>query len=505
MKKDYSEYEYSDYDRYRSRRSNKPSIKLDFFKNAVRFFPDSRQFIIDVDKFYEYYMRQDDLDLNDENEQKRRGITFKPPSEEEIQEHRELTEADEAENQQLMAAMEKKYNVDFETAQIDRDLYYSNHPEHPMEAFINIFSGSQISLNYGEGILDFVYADFKPALLPTLEMHHFFSVLQEEYKEHHNVATDHPPEKVYDKTQEIAEAFFAYESTFISIKNAAYLSLYSAICPPMFEHKWNIKKELIWYGNYLLALQKEYLELIEFCFDEDYFPNALGHLHPAERFCIFKRCRNLPAETLRTETVSFSASMKFGNEMPYGLPTQEVVQRINTPLIQNDDHVALAAKLGVPVDDLLTQIRFPRFMNIKYEFETIEDILELEFTKMLEANVRFRKCKRCGRYFIMKGNYDTNYCDSIAPGETRTCQELAAGENYRAKHADDKGLAIYNKYYKRYAARVKVRQIKEDAFKQWKYQAMTKRDECNAGTITPEEYIQWMENCFPNRKPKQDK
>ena len=34
---------------------------------------------------------------------------------------------------------------------------------------------------------------------------------------------------------------------------------------------------------------------------------------------------------------------------------------------------------------------------------------------------------------------------------------------------------------------------------------MTKRDECNAGAITPEEYTQWMEDYFPNRKPKQDK
>jgi len=77
-------------------------------------------------------------------------------------------------------------------------------------------------------------------------------------------------------------------------------------------------------------------------------------------------------------------------------------------------------------------------MNIQYEFRTIEDILELEFTKMLEANVRFRKCKRCGKYFIMKGNYDTNYCDRVADGETRNCQELSAAENYKAKIAGDK-------------------------------------------------------------------
>lgn len=107
----------------------------------------------------------------------------------------------------------------------------------------------------------------------------------------------------------------------------------------------------------------------------------------------------------------------------------------------------------------------------------------------------------CGRYFIMKGNYDTNYCDRVAEGETRNCQELAALEKYKAKTADNKA-ALYNKYYKRYSARVKVRQIKEADFKKWKHQALTMRDDCTDGVITPEEYTEWMENYFPNRKPK---
>ena len=77
--------------------------------------------------------------------------------------------------------------------------------------------------------------------------------------------------------------------------------------------------------------------------------------------------------------------------------------------------------------------------------------------------------------------------------------------NYKAKIADNKAIPIYNKYYKRYAARVKVRQIKEADFKKWKYQALTMRDDCAEGKISVEEYTQWMEDSFPNRKPKQDK
>ena len=48
---------------------------------------------------------------------------------------------------------------------------------------------------------------------------------------------------------------------------------------PKGEAETKREKELIWYGNYLLALQREYLELIEFCFDENFYSGALGNLH----------------------------------------------------------------------------------------------------------------------------------------------------------------------------------------------------------------------------------
>ena len=49
---------------------------------------------------------------------------------------------------------------------------------------------------------------------------------------------------------------------------------------------------------------------------------------------------------------------------------------------------------------------------------------------------------------------------------------------------------------------MRVKQICEDDFKRWKYQAITKRDECSEGKITVEEYIDWMESSFSNRPRK---
>ena len=94
------------------------------------------------------------------------------------------------------------------------------------------------------------------------------------------------------------------------------------------------------------------------------------------------------------------------------------------------------------------------------------------------------------------------YCEYIAEGETKTCRELAIQENYKAKTADKPEKKIYSKYYKRYSARVKTGQITEEKFREWKYTAITKRDECTDGKLTIDEFEAWMETCFTNRKKK---
>ena len=113
MKKDYSEYQLSNYDRYRILRSNRKNVTLDYFVNTVRFYPEDRSFIIRVDRGNEYHMMQEFLDEYDDDEQKRRGERLKPPSKEDEQEYCELRESELVENQQYRSAMKQKYKVDF--------------------------------------------------------------------------------------------------------------------------------------------------------------------------------------------------------------------------------------------------------------------------------------------------------------------------------------------------------------------------------------------------------
>ena len=124
---------------------------------------------------------------------------------------------------------------------------------------------------------------------------------------------------------------------------------------------------------------------------------------------------------------------------------------------------------------------------------------------MLSSNIKIKKCKRCGKYFRVKGKYPTECCSRIAEGEGRLCREIASAEKYKAKMADNQALQIYNKYYKRYMARVKVKQLKEEKFLDWQYESLSMRDACERDWITVEEYIDFNESFFPNRKKKENK
>ena len=263
--------------------------------------------------------------------------------------------------------------------------------------------------------------------------------------------------------------------------------------------KKRTKKELSAYLAYLKALQTRLMELITFVFDEEYHPSILKKMSANQRYALYCRANDCSAR-YEYQYIFDYPELERKTLSKYFSVAQLI--DVEDEEYENDELRAFCVKhhiLSEEIDAITERTCDPM---TRFQCSSIEDMLMFEFWEMLTKSVRLRKCKRCGKYFIMKGNYDTNYCDRVAEGETRNCQELAAQENYKRKMADNAAIPLYQKYYKRYAARVKVRQIKETDFKKWKYQAMTKRDECSDGKITLSEFEEWLESSFPNRKKK---
>ncbi len=118
--------------------------------------------------------------------------------------------------------------------------------------------------------------------------------------------------------------------TFYEIKDIAFASLYSAICPPNFtDTSYEKIKKLKWYLSCLLWLQDEYKEMIEFCYDEDFYPEILGSLYPSERLRLYRSIHDLPFRFDRTEKLSLADGMS-GKEMPYGMSINELLERFSS-------------------------------------------------------------------------------------------------------------------------------------------------------------------------------
>lgn len=345
-------------------------------------------------------------------------------------------------------------------------------------------SGGSVDFPLGEGLLNFLYADFEKACNTD-------KLTFEEEREIGSIPFESEAEqRVFD--------YLCLAETVKHFRPVLHSSLYTILFPPFLKKR--TKKELSAYLSYLKALQTRLMKLITFVFDEDYYPSVLKNLSANQRYELYCRANHCTARYEYQYIFDYPelGQNPLGN---YFSPSQFI--DLENEQYEDDELRNFCADHNILKEDLETISELTCKPLTRFQCSSIEDMLMFELWEMLTKSVRLRKCKRCGRYFIMKGNYDTNYCDRVAEGETRNCQELAAQENYKKKMADNAAIPLYQKYYKRYAARVRVRQIKEPDFKKWKYQAMTKRDECTDGKLSLEAFENWMEKSFPNR-PKKD-
>lgn len=380
-------FEFSDEDVYEILRTSTTQIAFDYFCNYVTYSADKKTITINVDNSYENYyaMKADDGDF-----EQNFAVTY-------------FTKR----NERFFKYLNEKYTIKNSLFRLNNKL--------PLN---NVLSGSTVEIGIGEGILDFIYADFISTINSGLSD---YSLLKKELKKQYpdmKIIYRSKPFGVQD--QDTEEEYQFYIITARLAASAIYSSIYSAVAPPVFhiDSKDAVLMCFKYYAEYLVILQNEYLELIEFCFDENFYPNVLGKLSPVERYALYRKLKHLPTELERFEVFRI-----------YDRPENvgDLILEI-TP-----EEKELAEKFKFNTEELVKELTHSQDLDVSYRIRSIRGLLELEFTKILEQNIRFRKCKRCGMYFIMKGNYDTNYCDRILYGETKNCQDIMAMEKYKQK------------------------------------------------------------------------
>ena len=122
----------------------------------------------------------------------------------------------------------------------------------------------------------------------------------------------------------------------------------------------------------------------------------------------------------------------------------------------------------------------------------IYDLIDFHVRECVKREVRMRVCKNCLRYFAVTGKASTEYCGRVCDSKGRTCREMGAIHTWTQRKQGDKVFKEYRREYKKRFARINAGKLTKSVFYAWSEEARKKKEDCDNGTITPEEFSHWL-------------
>ena len=122
----------------------------------------------------------------------------------------------------------------------------------------------------------------------------------------------------------------------------------------------------------------------------------------------------------------------------------------------------------------------------------IYDLIDFHVRECVKREVKMRVCKNCLRYFAVTRKASTEYCDRVCDSKGRTCREIGAINTWTQSKRDDEVFKEYRREYKKRFARINAGKLTKSAFYAWSEEARQKKEDCDNGVITAEEFSQWL-------------
>ena len=122
----------------------------------------------------------------------------------------------------------------------------------------------------------------------------------------------------------------------------------------------------------------------------------------------------------------------------------------------------------------------------------IYDLIDFYVRECVKREVRMRVCKNCLRYFVVTGKASTEYCGRICDSKGRTCREMGAINTWTQRKQGDEVFKEYRREYKKRFARINAGKLTKSVFYAWSEEARKKKEDCDNGTITPEDFSRWL-------------
>ena len=131
------------------------------------------------------------------------------------------------------------------------------------------------------------------------------------------------------------------------------------------------------------------------------------------------------------------------------------------------------------------------FAEVLYP-KDIYDLIDFHVRECVKREVKMRVCKNCLRYFAVTGKASTEYCGRVCDSKGRTCREMGAINTWTQRKQGDEVFKEYRREYKKRFARINAGRLTKSAFYAWSEEARKKKEDCDSGVITTEEFSRWL-------------
>lgn len=128
----------------------------------------------------------------------------------------------------------------------------------------------------------------------------------------------------------------------------------------------------------------------------------------------------------------------------------------------------------------------------KYEVDNLKQLLHLEVLFMINANIMIKKCKNCGKYFIVNDR-KKSYCDRVYKSG-KSCSSIGPRRSFQKKMEDDPALTLYNRAYKTHHARVRNKKMSMENFSSWSKEAKERLEKVRNGELDIDIFQKWLKN-----------
>ena len=155
---------------------------------------------------------------------------------------------------------------------------------------------------------------------------------------------------------------------------------------------------------------------------------------------------------------------------------------------------SIGRKLEIEQHNLKDELSEPFYTEVLHT-DSAKDLISFMLVNYIKQGIRFRKCKYCGKYFGIAGNYNTEYCSrKVFQAGGKTCKDLGSFRIYEQKLLENPVAREYKRSYKAHNARVSKGLMTREEFNAWSLEAREKRDMCLRGEFDFGEFVAWLDS-----------